>query len=174
MWNDRFRLIKLRGDILEILDLLDESCIYTSQQFDNKTEALKFLSSNLYEKGYVKESYFENILMREEKFPTGLKNSQHNIAIPHTEAEFVNRSCVSIVTLKEPVGFKRMDDPDAEVMVDIIFMLAVATQESHSQVLSTFVKLAQNKEFLSFIKDESDSKKIVNKIKKLIGGKKDE
>ena len=53
-----------------------------------------------HEKGYVKNGFCENVLERENKSSTVIGKG---IAIPHSTQEFVEKSKICIVRLKEPI-----------------------------------------------------------------------
>jgi len=56
-----------------------------STQGKSKQEVLTELADHLQAAGYVKESYADGILKREEIYPTGLTTGQINVAVPHTD-----------------------------------------------------------------------------------------
>lgn len=80
----------------------------------------------------MKDSFAENVLKREEVFPTGLLINDVGIAIPHTDAEHVNDSQIAFMSLKTPVTFYEMGTADKEISVSLIFMLAL--KEPHATV----------------------------------------
>ena len=44
--------------------------------------------------GYVNENYLNGLIARERKFPTGLITKYLNIALPHSECEYVEKPFV--------------------------------------------------------------------------------
>lgn len=78
----------------ELQSLFDENAIFISKS-TQKEDVIKEISDKLLKMGFVKEKFLENVLAREKDYPTGIDLSVvdpelPNIAIPHTEAEFVN------------------------------------------------------------------------------------
>jgi len=98
----------------------------------SKEEVLSFLADNLHQGGYVKDTYKEGILKREEKYPTGLLTGGINVAVPHTDCIHVNKDAIALGVLKEAIVFKAMDNPERDVNVSIIIMIAL--KEAHGQI----------------------------------------
>ena len=81
-------------------------------EVNSQKEALSIIATCLYQTGLVKDSFAENVLKREEVFPTGLLINDVGIAIPHTDAEHVNDSQIAFMSLKKPVTFYEMGTAD--------------------------------------------------------------
>lgn len=71
-------------------------------------EVLQIIGKLLLEKGYVKESFGNALIEREEKYPTGLAMVPYPVAIPHTDPGHVNEACISIVRVKQGATFHEM------------------------------------------------------------------
>ena len=101
---------------------------------ENCEDALRILSEKFVEAGVVEDNFLEGLLKREAVFPTGLllDDRDFGVAIPHTDPEYVKSTQLGFMTLDEPVTFKFMADPETEVPVKIIFMMAI--KEAHGQV----------------------------------------
>lgn len=132
--------------------VFDESLILELGDVEDNTEALTLLTDYLLEKGFVKEGYREAILEREAAFPTGLSTGEINIAIPHADTSFVNQAALCVGILKKPVKFSAMDEPDHQIDVNIIIVLALKEAHGHLEMLQKVVEL---------IKDQDNLKKIV-------------
>lgn len=103
-----------------------EDNILVKMEAADRFEVLRRLGRLLFRNGYVKDTYPQAILDREEGFPTGLQTSLFGIALPHTETEHVNRPAIAIATLASPVIFQAMGSPEIEVPVTIVMMLAIS------------------------------------------------
>ncbi len=110
-------------------------------------EAIKLTSKQLYKQGYVKESFFNACIEREEKFPTGL-NSFIPVAIPHTDSIHVNKQAICVLRLKEPVSFYSLEDATQTVKAEFIFNMALKRNEDQLKLLTAIIKIVQDKEFL--------------------------
>ncbi len=75
------------------------------------------------------------LLEREEEFPTGLQIGDINVAVPHADHIYVKESEIILCTLENPVEFQRMDNPEKEVKVSIIILMAINNPDTHIEVL---------------------------------------
>lgn len=87
------------------------------------------------EKGYVKESFGNALIEREEKYPTGLAMVPYPVAIPHTDPGHVNEACISIVRVKQGATFHEMVDVESIVKVNYIFCIALPGADKQTDVL---------------------------------------
>jgi len=122
--------------------------ILVNETAQNSEEIIRKLGGLLYNHKYVKDTYIQAVLDREKVFPTGLQTAALGIAIPHTDSEHVFRSAVAIATLSSPVIFKAMDNPDVDIAVRVVIMLAVSDP---GQVISTLTKVVSILEYQSTI-----------------------
>ncbi len=107
----------------------------------NQDELLKNVYDQLLSSGYVKGNFLSHIVEREHNFPTGLDTSTlgpnlPDIAIPHTEGEFVNTRLIVPVALKEPVMFGNMIKPSEKLPVKFLFMLLETNPDGQAKLLS--------------------------------------
>ena len=101
---------------MNIKDFLHDELIFTKTSFKNTTELFKEVAKIAEEKGYANSLFLEKIIKREETFPTGLQLENNGVAIPHTDADTIEKEFVAVITLEDKgVPFKRMDDPNEEV-----------------------------------------------------------
>lgn len=130
------------------------------------TAVLSAMCDNLCREGIVKDSYKAAILEREASYPTGLQCGGINIAIPHADIAHVNEAAISVAILKEPAPFKAMDEPDGDVPIAIVIMLALTEAHGHIEMLQKIVGLIQNQEELQKILDSNDNQAVMELIKK--------
>lgn len=145
---------------------LRESLILRFDQKMTDTEVLSAMCENLHREGIVKESYQAAILEREASYPTGLKCGGINIAIPHADIIHVNEAAISVAILKEPAPFKAMDEPDGDVPVNIVIMLALTEAHGHIEMLQKIVGLIQNQDELQKMIDTDDKKAVMELMEK--------
>jgi PTS system galactitol-specific IIA component len=138
--------------------------VFRDLDFSNNIEALKFLSSKLYEKGYVKKEYEQAILDRENEYPTGLPSVDIKIAIPHADHTLVKKAALAIGVLKNSVEFKSMEDPEKSLDVSIIIMLALNEPHGHIEMLQNIVRLIQNPNVLKEIVEASSNDEVIGKL----------
>ena len=128
------------GTEIETEHLFFKDSIFITQK-KSVEEIFKEISTQLVAKKLVKDNFFENLLIREKNFPTGLDlsvidSSLPNIAIPHTEGEFVNTRRVVPIKLMYPVTFNNMIDPTKQVEVNFLFMILNNDPVGQANVLS--------------------------------------
>ena len=153
--------------------ILDEDLIYRNIDFKTSREIETFLADQLYENGYVKEGYKKALLEREQKFPTGLPSSQPAIAIPHANADLVNKTTLAIATLKEPVEFKNMGNTKEDIPVRIVIMLVIAEPHSQVKMLQKVADIVQNEKLRKEFLQAETKQKLLKLIQSAIGDKND-
>lgn len=153
--------------------ILNEDLIYRNIDFKTSREIETFLADQLYENGYVKDGYKKALLEREQKFPTGLPSSQPAIAIPHTNADLVNKTTLAIATLKEPVEFKNMGNTKEDIPVRIVIMLVIAEPHSQVKMLQKVADIVQNEELRKEFLQAETKQKLLQLIQSAIGDKND-
>lgn len=141
-------------------NLFKKENIFTNKSFKDRKEVLEFLAAELFDRGKVETGFKDALLQREKNHPTGLSVGEINVAIPHADSIYVKESEVLLCTLKHPLNFQRMDDPNKEIDVSIIFLLAINSSEDHLVTLQKIISLIQDHSRLQKILNESDKNKI--------------
>lgn len=137
-------------------NMLREDLVFTQKHFEEREGAILFLAEQLREKGYVYKTFANAVVEREEKYPTGLYLGKINVAIPHTDTNYVKQSGVAILTLDKPVIFNKMDDPSQTIPVLIIFLLAVSEPNEYVQFLSKLAGNFSKEEVIKIIYEETN------------------
>ena len=130
----------------------------------SKEEAIRALGANLHAFDYVTDDYVDQVLRREENFPTGLPTSIP-VALCHTEAEYVKQSAMAVGTLVNPVEFKEMGTLDEFVQAEIIFLLALNDPKQQVPWLSKMATVFKEKETLLTIKNSQNKEALVSFLK---------
>jgi galactitol PTS system EIIA component len=144
--------------------ILHEDFVAIDMAAKSKKEAIYELSKLLEEKGYVKESFPQAVIDREEHFPTGLPTSLYGVAIPHTDSHHVLHTGIAVGVLKDPTEFTMMGTTDQTVQVQLVLLLAIQNPDSHIQVLQQLMELFQSPEILQRLKDTRSKKEVVNEL----------
>lgn len=146
------------------------SLIYEDTVFVSKgtvqTEIFKEIASKLLTKNLVTEDFVNNLIDREKNYPTGLPlkpiaPSLPNIAIPHTESEFVNDTRIVPVKLKYPITFKNMILPEEDVEVSFLFMILNNDEKEQAGLLQNvmdFINRQETAELIDFFKLDDPQK----------------
>jgi PTS system galactitol-specific IIA component len=153
----------------ELIKILKPEFIFLQKEVKTDVEILSYLANQLLEKGVVKESFKEAILLREREFPTGLPTEGAGVAIPHSEAKFVNENQVAITILAHPVAFQMMGMPENQVDVSIVFLLALKGAESHLEMLKQLMDLIQKPQVLRELIETKSKKEVIEIIQSFIG-----
>lgn len=141
---------------------IDEAIIALDVEAKNNEELITILAEKLCAAGYVDETYGQATIVRERIHPTGLPTKPFPIAIPHADAEGVITSALAFASMKKPVKFCNMVEPEEELPAEMIFMIANNTPEEQVKVLRKLATLFGDPEKLVELKALTHSKKIVD------------
>lgn len=124
-------------------ELFNKDAIFISDQ-KNQSDVFKEIVPKLQKLGLVKDDFLENLLAREDKYPTGislrpLSRQLPDIAIPHTEGKYVNTSMIVPIVLKENVEFKNMVNPPESLPVKFMFMILSKDSDIHAEILGNIM-----------------------------------
>ncbi len=148
--------------------ILHEDLIFLNYEAENQLSLLNKFSGILYAGGYVKDSYAQAIIEREQEFPTGLNTPGIKIAMPHTYPTHVLKSAILVATLKNPVTFNEMGNSSNTVDAQLIFMLAVTDPKGHLSILSKLMSIFSDKEKLSDIYYTDNKMDMIKKLNKIL------
>lgn len=146
-------------------DLISNELIHLNLELNDKEEVLAYLANDLTEKGYVTDEFQTAILEREEEYPTGIP-AKVNIAIPHVDSKYVNQTKIAVATLVTPVKFSAMDNPQNEIDVHIVFMLAISDPHGHLTMLQKLMGLISNEAALKELLETNDKETVYEILKK--------
>lgn len=118
-----------------------ESCVDLSVSQTDRESVLRHLAGLLAREGFVDNAYGDKIVEREASYPTGLPFPDMTIALPHGDPAYARRSAVAIGRCLKPVPFHSMEDPDDEVEVEMVALLAVKDPDAHVAVLNNLMQL---------------------------------
>lgn len=136
------------------------------EENNSKEKILEGMARFLFKKGYVKDTFIKAVIEREKVFPTGLQTKDINVALPHADAEHVIKPAIIISILKKPIIFNVMGESDKEILVKIIFMLALNKPHDQLLMLQQLMNLFQKEGSLETIikaEDFDTSKRLLEK-----------
>lgn len=144
----------------DILKINPKMILKMNTDGKEKSDILSFLAEQLHQENYVKNTYKNGILKREGIYPTGLFTGAINVAVPHTDCIHVNEDAIAVGLLSRPVNFKAMDNPEKDVPVSIVIMLAI--REAHGQItmLQKILALVKEQQILKNLLEINDTQKI--------------
>lgn len=137
-------------------EFLHDEHIFIDLNIEHRDEMFKHVSRILLKNGYIKDNYLVNVIDREEKYPTGFKLKNLNVAMPHVAPEHVMQNGLFVVTNKHGIVFKNAET-DQDLKVHIVFGLLLKDSTTH---LNFLMKLATS------FKDDQQLHQILNSTTK--------
>lgn len=107
-------------------------------------ELYQTVGQELAGKGMVVPDYGQQLQEREAGFPTGLVTKFGNVAIPHTDAKYVKKPFVYAIRLTDEVITRRMDQPETEIPVKLLFVLGFTKSEDQLVLLTKMMQALNN------------------------------
>jgi len=147
------------------LKLFDKDMIAVGAQAADAAQAIQFLGSMMAAQGYVEPLYWQDVLKREETFPTGLPTQPVAIAIPHADPDRVIKSGIAIAVFEQPVKFRIMGSNAPDTLdVPVVFMLALKDFKQQTAVIRDLMLLIQSGETIQAIHTAKNNKAIIQII----------
>lgn len=143
--------------------------IATGVEAVNAEEAIRTVGKLFYENGFVKDTYIDAVIAREEVFPTGLQLKDIAVAMPHTDPQHVNKPGICIAQLKKPVTFAHMGEPETKVEAEILFMMSILSPDEQVDTLQRVLSVFQQPEVVAEFKKASNKEELYTVAKKYIG-----
>ncbi len=153
---------------MNTLELLHPELMLLNLEAEDSDQLLDTMASHLLAQGIVKDTFAEAIKTREREFATGLPGANMGVALPHADAQHVNRSAIAVATLKHPVTFRMMGLHEEPIQAEIVFMLALAEGHLHMELLSNLMGILQNEDALTRIKQAETPQKLVSILSELL------
>lgn len=149
------------------LNLFDKEMIAVNAQAADTAEAIQFLGGMMAAQGYVEPQYWQDVLKREETFPTGLPTQPVAIAIPHADPDRVIKSGIAVAVFQQPVKFRIMGSNTPDTLdVPVVFMLALKDFKQQTAVIRDLMLLIQSGETIQAIHQAENSEAVYQIITK--------
>ncbi len=141
-----------------INNFLSEDKIILNKKVLNREEAIRLAAKPLLDNGDIKEEYVDDIINKMEELGPYMA-IMPSVVIAHSRpGELVERDCISMMTLDEPVYFGNEDnDP-----IEIIFVIAAKENNSHLDVLQDLARVLIDEEAVNKIKEANNSKEVLD------------
>lgn len=120
---------------------------------EDSDAVIQALAERLHAARLVEAEYGAATIERERHHATGLPTRPFPIAFPHADADGVVESALAVATLKRPVGFRNMADPDEELPVELVIMLANKSPEEQIATLRLLAELFGEPEKLAELRN---------------------
>lgn len=141
---------------MSIKELFQPELIDLQVQANSEEELFAVIAERLLELGFVYSDYLTGITLRERNFPTGLITQHLNIALPHSDTEYVKKPFIYIVRLKQPVIVRQMGD-NQEMLVKDIFFLGIKEPTKQVGLLQLLITLFQEEAFMEALQNVEES-----------------
>ncbi|MFD1900527.1 PTS sugar transporter subunit IIA [Enterococcus termitis] len=143
----------LRTELVDIYEDGDDQAVFFS-----------YLFTKLFELGYVEKEYLREMTAREADYPTGLRTSTLNVAIPHTDPQYIKRPFIYIVKLKTPVTFGEMGTDNHFVKAKYAFCLGFDKGEDQLVLLQNLMTMFMDQSFMSTLETATIKEKIFDLV----------
>ena len=127
-----------------LADLVRVDHILVDTSATSSDEIIRALASTLVDSEHVAPGYADACIAREATDPTGLPMPGAAVAIPHADPELVIEPAVAIGTPSRPVVFQQMDEPDLDLEVSAVFLLALDGAGSQLAALRQVAEFVQD------------------------------
>ncbi len=154
------------NEVYKLEDLLKPEYILTNLSGDTKEEIIKKMSDYAEKLGLVNDKFYDDVMERERIYPTGLPTEGLKVALPHPiEKSSILKPAILIAKLAKQVAFKEMGDGVRDVMVDMVFLLAVKGAQEQLGVLQSIVGMFSSQKAIEALKNANTEEEILNAIK---------
>lgn len=137
----------------KLVSFIEPSLVCFEKAFSNQLDFFEDIFEKAYSGDFVLNDFLEKIILREESFPTGIKTEKIAVAIPHTDAEYINKEFIALYILERPIVFKSMEDNNEDLSVEIIFVLGLKEAHSQLEMLQSLIQLIQNDKLMTNFKE---------------------
>ncbi len=134
------------GDIIGE-DIFDERLFFPQISVNSSRQVINLLSNALIKNGFARDGLAKTVIAREKKFPTGI-NTEIPIAIPHAGPEFTIKKGFAIATLKNPIKFREMGNPQKSLDVRIVIMPVLTGKEEDGKEFYEVIQKLKDKQLL--------------------------
>lgn len=145
------------------MSIFYEELIFLDGNFESKEDCFQQLGNKLFDMGYVKESFIQELIKREVSYPTGLDTEGKKVAIPHTDAINIKKSFLVFVKLTKSLIFSCMGDPENTIDAEYIFILGIKDLTVQAGILGNLISTIISKsDVLIQINEYSNATELVS------------
>lgn len=150
---------------MELKKFINEKLIKVNLPCKDRNELFQKMHDEAFKYGYVESSFLDGLMSRESIFPTGIKLTNFNVAIPHTDANHIKEEFIAIVVPEKPIDFKLMEDETQEEKISLVFMLGLNKPHSQLEVLKELMGLIQREDLVKQIVQAKDKEEVQDILK---------
>lgn len=146
---------------MEVKDIIDVKTIRSSMNVKTKDEALRELTDQLLEQGYINDidGFMKDIYARESEGKTGIGNY---IAIPHGKSAYVDKIGIAIGINESEIPWESLDGNGVKGI--ILFAVGNDNEDAnnHLKLLSLFARKLGNDEVIEDLLQAKSPEDVVN------------
>lgn len=148
------------GEVIMLENLVSVDMIRLGVEAKDWEEAIQKSAEPLLEFDKIAPEYVDNMINAVHELGPYIA-IMPGIAFAHARPdETVKETCMSMITLKEPVNFgSKQNDP-----IEIVFTFGAKSGDDHLMALQDLAKFLLSEENVKFLKKEKDRAKIVEKL----------
>ena len=105
------------------MQFFSKEMIFLNKEFDSSKDLFSCVALRAKELGYVRDGFLEALEKRESLYPTALPGTTCDIAVPHTDPEFIIKPFIAVVTCQKGVPFIQMGSDNLTIYPKIFFVL---------------------------------------------------
>lgn len=145
-----------KGHYPILKSLLTEKLILFDLPFNNRYEVIEYLSSQLFNAGFVAADYAESAARRDYRASTAIGGG---IAIPHGDPAFIEKSAICVAVFRDPIEWEGN-------RISFVFMLALNLSEKNEaeRLFEELSTLEGDAERLDILQKQTSSKAFIDHL----------
>lgn len=147
-----------------VKEMLHSDLIQLNVDVIDEVELFHVVADDLLAKGFVTKDYIQGIIEREKNYPTGLITPYLNIALPHSDVQYINKAFIYVVRLENPIQVRQMGDNQLMEVKDLFF-LGIKEPSKQVGLLSTLMVLFQDEDFVTDYLDLTNTNDVYELLK---------
>lgn len=133
---------------MDYKSMFSPKLIDLSVKASTENEAFEKVAEKLKNEGMVNDNYLTGIVKREAEFPTGLITQFTNIALPHSDPQYVEKPFVYVCRLTNEISCRQMGD-SREMYTKDLFFLGIKDGKNQVGLLQKFMNLFMDEAFVT-------------------------
>lgn len=155
---------------VELKNLLDPKLVEFGVEVQTRDDLIRKMAQRAIDEGFASEGYAEDVIERENLYPTGLPTEVLKVTVPHamTQAHVI-KPVIVIAKLQHSVVFKEMGDGENDCLVDMAFMLVTKGDKEYLAVLQQLICVFSVPEYMTQLDGIEEPKAFIDKLIELAG-----
>lgn len=149
-------------------DLLDNLVVILDENYESDVDLFRKVIDSDKVRPFVKDSYFDAIVAREEEYPTGITGPFIDFAIPHTDPQHLVEPFVAVVRPRESVQFNPMGMAEEKAEAKLIVMLGIQKGGQQIEMLQKLMAFFMEESAIDSIFKTNEEEQIRTKMRKVL------